>query len=511
MYSKILVIGAGPGALQLGYELNQFGHKEDYLILERASVAGSFFEKFPIHRKLISINKVNTGYADSPKNLRWDWNSLLTRDGTSRFQEFDTDFFPHADSMVSYLSNFAITHDLPVFYNTNVTNITRSATKNRFEVETDQGEVYTCDYLILGTGLNRSHEPDIAGIDLCQNYTELCLENDDLIDKDILIIGKGNSAFETAEELIPLAANLHLVSPNYLRLAWDTHYPGDVRAINNNILDMFFLKQQSAVLNGTVTLIEAGCEGKLRVQIQYTEDGYTVDYEYDRVITCCGFKFDTELFSEPVMPELGYENKLPLVTAEWESVNVGQMYFVGALSQSNDYRKSASAFVHGFRFNARTLAKILAAKLTGQSWTAISRQVEDLDSLLREIYKLVDTSTSLWHMFDSMCDVFVLTDEGTVEHHSDIPDGALASGDFENFTGFTFSFTVKNPSSSKEDKEFSEHGFNHPVVRFYYLGVLASEWHMLVDPVGEWTDKSYYGKGLREFLGSSLKENPTGA
>ncbi len=31
--------------------------------------------------------------------------------------------------------------------------------------------------------------------------------------------------------------------------------------------------------------------------------------------------------------------------------------------QSNDYKKSASAFIHGFRYNARTLSRLLEVRL----------------------------------------------------------------------------------------------------------------------------------------------------
>ena len=48
--------------------------------LEKGERPGHFFETFPRHRMLISINKVYTGYDDPVINLRWDWNSLLTRD-----------------------------------------------------------------------------------------------------------------------------------------------------------------------------------------------------------------------------------------------------------------------------------------------------------------------------------------------------------------------------------------------------------------------------------------------
>ena len=47
------------------------------MLLERAANAGSFFDRFPIHRRLISLNKAHTGFADEDFNLRFDWNSLL--------------------------------------------------------------------------------------------------------------------------------------------------------------------------------------------------------------------------------------------------------------------------------------------------------------------------------------------------------------------------------------------------------------------------------------------------
>src|SRR5215204_6280386 len=73
-----LVIGAGPAGLQLGYFLERAGR--DYLILEAGTTPGTFFRTFPRHRKLISINKPHTGEADPERNLRMDWNSLLSDD-----------------------------------------------------------------------------------------------------------------------------------------------------------------------------------------------------------------------------------------------------------------------------------------------------------------------------------------------------------------------------------------------------------------------------------------------
>ena len=53
------IVGAGPGGVQLGQYFSTSRAKElrDYVIFERASGAGAFFRRYPVHRELISINK----------------------------------------------------------------------------------------------------------------------------------------------------------------------------------------------------------------------------------------------------------------------------------------------------------------------------------------------------------------------------------------------------------------------------------------------------------------------
>ena len=47
---------------------------------------------------------------------------------------------------------------------------------------------------------------------------------------DLLIIGKGNSAFETADNLVERAAVIHVAGPRSIRFAWRTHFIGHLRA-----------------------------------------------------------------------------------------------------------------------------------------------------------------------------------------------------------------------------------------------------------------------------------------
>lgn len=64
------IVGAGPAGLQLAYFLHNHA---DYIVIERNARAGSFFERFPIHRRLISLNKQFTASSNPEFNLRHDW------------------------------------------------------------------------------------------------------------------------------------------------------------------------------------------------------------------------------------------------------------------------------------------------------------------------------------------------------------------------------------------------------------------------------------------------------
>src|SRR5262245_16554524 len=107
-----LIVGAGPAGLQLANGLGEAGI--DYLVLEAGAAPGRFFDSFPRHRTLISINKPNVG-CDPGNALRYDWNSILGRD-SPRFTGYSERYFPAADDMVRYLAGYAAHHDLRVRY-----------------------------------------------------------------------------------------------------------------------------------------------------------------------------------------------------------------------------------------------------------------------------------------------------------------------------------------------------------------------------------------------------------
>ncbi len=90
-------------------------------------ITGSFFNKYPISRKLISLNKRNTGEINSEFNLRHDWNSLLTNKENSedqlKFTSYSNQNFPHADYLVNYLEDYSNKFNLNVKYNVEISNV----------------------------------------------------------------------------------------------------------------------------------------------------------------------------------------------------------------------------------------------------------------------------------------------------------------------------------------------------------------------------------------------------
>ena len=130
------------------------------VLFEMFAWIGSFFEKYPRHDTLLSINKRHTGKTNVEFNLRHDWNSLITdvddEQAPPRFSTYSRLMFPLRHELVTYLNDFASKSRLKVVYNTDVTNITRisdhsaSSSNNnnnaRFTMIDQRQQVYRCRY-----------------------------------------------------------------------------------------------------------------------------------------------------------------------------------------------------------------------------------------------------------------------------------------------------------------------------------------------------------------------------
>lgn len=83
--------------------------------------------------------------------------------------------------------------------------------------------------LLVATGLWVPQKIEFVGSDLVEGYESISTNPEDYKNQAILILGKGNSAFETAQSILEKASHVHMLSPSPVRLAWQTHYVGDLR------------------------------------------------------------------------------------------------------------------------------------------------------------------------------------------------------------------------------------------------------------------------------------------
>lgn len=505
-----LVVGAGPAGLQLGYFLGRAGR--GHVVLESGEAAGTFYTRYPRHRRMISINKPHTGWSDPELRLRMDWNSLISDDPDLRFTRYTGRYFPDASDYVRYLRDFAAQPEINVRYRAAVTRIARAG--DGFDVATADGTAYRAKRVIVATGFGAPYVPPIPGIELAEKYTEMPVDPDDFTDQRVLIIGKGNSAFETADNLIERAAVIHVAGPSELRFAWRTHFIGNLRAVNNNFLDTYQLKAQNMVLDAHILGIEER-GGAYDVTLRYVRRDKTVTLTYDRVLACTGFRLDDSIFAPDTRPELTIRDRLPALTAEWESVNVPGLYFAGTLTQSRDFRKYTSAFIHGFRYGVRALQRILDAKYAGLPWPHRTLPA-DPAAMADAIIARINRTAALWDQFSFLCDVLVIDDDGTVRYCEEQPlDYVHEHGTADTFVTVSLEWGEGHDSIDPfdltagrawEDDPAKDDRYLHPVVRFHRRGEPPAVLKLPEEICNDWSSEDEFRVPLKAFLAEQLAD-----
>ncbi|MFJ4790346.1 NAD(P)-binding domain-containing protein [Streptomyces sp. NPDC088794] len=516
-----LVVGGGPAGLQLGQLLQAAGHA--YRILESGRAPGTFFRTFPRHRKLISINKVHNGTDDPELNLRMDWNSLLSPDDRMLFTRYSKRYFPHADDLVRYLADFAEVFKLDIVYDTWAERIRRH--DDGFTVTDQHGQEHHARRLVMATGLTRSNTPDIPGIETAEDYSVVSVDPEDFTDRRVLIIGKGNSALETADNLVETAAVIHVAGPHSVRMAWNSHYVGHLRAVNNNFLDTYQLKSQNALLDGQVLSIEKDPDSLYRVRFSFSRaDEVVKELRYDRVIVCTGFRFDASVFDPECRPTLVIDDRFAALSPAYESMNVPGLYFAGTLMQQRDFKKSTGGFIHGFRYAVRALSHILDERHHERPWP--HQQLESSPAALADaVVARVNRSSALWQQFGVIGDLIVTTPGEPARYHEEVPVAyAHESQLTRNSDYFTitleygpdhdkvdpFDITVRRTAQNSVDDAFDA-AYLHPVIRHHGGGELLGIHHMAENLENHWDHPEAHHAPLAEFFARELDRRSTPA
>ncbi|MEU0878666.1 NAD(P)-binding domain-containing protein [Lentzea sp. NPDC005914] len=511
MAHDYLIIGAGPAGLQLAALLEWDGR--DYAVLERGSGAGTFFTRYPRHRKLISINKVHTGFSDPERRMRMDWNSLLLDDPDLLFTRYSPRYFPDADDIVRYFQDCAA--GLHVQYDIDVTKISRDAAG--FTVTDHSGRTWQAKNLVMATGVSQLYVPEIPGIEHAERYDTFDTNPESFTDQRVLVIGKGNSGFETADALVEHAAVIHVAGPHSVKLAWQTHYVGHLRAVNNNFLDTYQLKSENAVIDGSIERIEPRPEGGFRIQFRYARTVEKLrELEYDRIIACTGFRFDASVFDDGCRPALVIKDRFPQLTSAFESVNIPGLYFAGTITQSRDFKKSTSGFIHGFRYGARALHRVLTVRNHETPWPHALVDVSP-EAISDAVIARVNTSSCLWQQFAVIGDV-VTVDGGEARYEEEVPvayiaDGGLGPAEHRFVATLEYGpdhdtvdpFDIDIPRVAENDAaNAAQASYLHPVVRYYRHGVLAATHHLAENLENHWDFPDVHQQPLVVFVKECL-------
>jgi len=265
--------------------------------------------------------------------------------------------------------------------------------------------------------------------------------------KSVLVLGSGNAAFETAKSMQDEAAYVHMQSRSPPKLSWETHYVGNVRSSNVGILDNYLLKSQDILRVGPpaelaqdqykVVRREDGkvcMDDKHRDHIdqlvadtraQGEEAMETLNHQrhdpehslsftdrvesaerhcYDIIIRCMGFRYDSSIFSKSLA--LAHKGKLPDTTGEYESTSHPGVHFLGAASQSQDFKWSSGGFIHGFRYNVRALHTMLEAKYHTEAWP--SATVRGVAGITAALSRRFNSASCMYQNFDYMMDIVTL-------------------------------------------------------------------------------------------------------
>ncbi|MEU4446102.1 FAD-dependent oxidoreductase [Actinosynnema sp. NPDC050801] len=513
MAHDYLIIGAGPAGLQLAALLERDGR--DYAVLERGTGPGTFFTRYPRHRTLISINKVHTGYPDPERRLRMDWNSLLSDDPELLFTRYSRKYFPDADDLVRYLADFAAATGVRVHYDTEVARISRD--DEGFAVLDRGGRTWRAARVVVATGVSQLHVPPIPGIEHVERYDTFDTDPEAFTDQRVLVLGKGNSGFETADALVEHAAVIHVAGPHPVRLAWRTHYVGHLRAVNNNFLDTYQLKSENAVLDGTVELIEPRPGGGFRVRFRYARSAESSrELEYDRIVACTGFRFDASIFDDGCRPALVIDDRFPEQTPAYESTSVPGLYFAGTLTQQRDFKRSTSGFIHGFRYGARALHRILAARHHGTPWPS-TELAPSPEAISDALVAGVNRSSALWQQFAVMGDVVTVSGD-TARYEEEVPVAYVADGGLgpaghrfvatleygpDHDTVDPFDTTVRRVAEN-DAANAHDASYLHPVVRYYRDGALVATHHLAENLENHWDLAAVHQQPLALFVKECL-------
>lgn len=160
--------------------------------------------------------------------------------------------------------------------------------------------------------------------------------------------------------------------------------------------------------------------------------------------------------------------KYPKIDVSYQSLELPGLYFAGAAAHGRDYRRSAGGFIHGFRYTARALYRILRQPFAGwpnQSFTGAQWK--------QQVLRRINEAAGPYQMFGELVDV-VLFSAGELLYLEELPV-AYAQQHWRDQPRLQLSFVygrrfsaVDLPSPGAVGPELGElSAFLHPRLEFF--------------------------------------------
>ena len=416
---RLIVVGSGPGGLQVSYSLSRLG--VDHAVLSDDPAPGGMFRRWPVFQRMLSWTKPFAGVDHGERAYeRYDWNSLLSDDQENRAVMpalmDGTSYFPSRPEMQKGLETFAQRTGIRVRHGCRWESTRRDG--KDFVLTTSDGE-YRTGVVVFAVGVAHPYRPPIPGLESVPHYGDF-RPVETYKDRRVFIVGKQNSGFEIATGLLPFARQLVLASPSPTKLSVLTHTLVGVRA-------RYVQPYEDAALAGGVVILDTTIEEVIQDGAGYrvrtrNAAGRELTVPAEDVIAATGFV--TPLRDLPALGVATFgQSRLPAQTPFWESATVPGIFFAGTITQGAAGLKkhgipSNSGAVQGYRYNARVLARHLAETKFD---VLATRERMDAETLVPYLLEQVSHGPELWHQRAYLARVIDLDRDAGITNEGIVP------------------------------------------------------------------------------------------
>lgn len=252
----LLIIGAGPGGISMAVEAVSAGippHK--ILILEKGHEHSWSIRKFYPEGKLVTANYKGQAAVCS---------GAMCLSDTSK------------DKTLTYLDKAILDHSINVHYNENVHQIKRND-KGIFSIQTDK-VCYQSKTCVIAIGMmGRPNKPQFKVPSNIKSFVHYDITSTPLKNKNILVIGGGDSASEYAQYLIE---QNNTVTLSYRRAKFNRLNQINLDAVNA----LYERKELNLLMESNIESLSKNDQG---VIVKFTEDSHC-EKVYDHIILALG-------------------------------------------------------------------------------------------------------------------------------------------------------------------------------------------------------------------------------